>query len=171
MRSLIPSVLAALALVSCQPMPSPGEKTLDPSVKPASATNAAKTEAPSANNPHATDPHAANPHAANPHAADPHAGMTGQAPPGGSPGMGFMPDYNAGEGGLGVADVRPDGPAAKAGLQSGDVITKFAGIPITDVYSYMSALDTVKIGDEVEILVKRGDETKTLKGKVGMSTR
>lgn len=163
MRSLIPSVLAGLVLASCQPMDSKGDKVLAPSARPASAANAAQAPAPA--NPHATNPHATNP------ATDPHAGMTEEAPHGGSPGMGFMPDYNAGEGGLGVADVRPDGPAAKAGLQSGDVITKFAGIPVTDVYSYMSALDTVKIGDEVEIVVKRSGETKTLKGKVGMSTR
>lgn len=160
MRSLIPSVLAALVLASCQPMQHKGEKALDPTMKPASAANAGKTPAPAVANPHATNPH-----------ADPHAGLSGETPPAGSPGMGFMPDYNAGEGGLGVADVRPDGPAAKAGLQAGDVITKFAGIPITDVYSYMSALDTVKVGDEIEIVVKRAGEAKTLKGKVGISTR
>lgn len=158
MRSFLPTLLAALTLASCQPMHTEGEKALDPHKRPAAAPTAGKADAKS-------------PAATNPHATNPHADLGDATPHGGSPGMGFMPDYGGAEGGLGVSDVRPDGPAARAGLQPGDVITKFAGIPITDVHAYMAALDTVKVGDEVEIVVKRGADTKTLKGTVGTSMR
>ncbi|QQE10636.1 trypsin-like peptidase domain-containing protein [Planctomycetota bacterium] len=38
-----------------------------------------------------------------------------------------------GEGGVLVNDVVPDGPAAEAGLQRGDIITKINDVPITDI--------------------------------------
>lgn len=162
MHSSIPCVLAALMLASCQPMQPKDEKALDPKMKPAAAaSSAANADAP------------ANPHAANPHAAttDPHAGLGDHAPPTGSPGLGFMPDYDGGSDGVGVREVRPDGAGARAGLQAGDVIVKFAGIPVADIEEYTAALGTVRVGDKIEILVKRGTESKILKATVGVSNR
>lgn len=156
MRISIPSVLAALALASCQPMQQQGDKSVDPAARPAGTQEAKNAEAAA---PRPADPH-----------ADPHAGLQ-NAPATGSPGMGFMPNYDAGEAGVGVSSVRPGGPAEKAGLKAGDVIVKFAGIPVGDVHEYMAALETVDVGDEIDIVVKRGTETVTLKGKVGVSNR
>lgn len=104
-------------------------------------------------------------------AAAPAAAPVKDHPAAKAPGMGFMPDYNGGGEGMRIADVRPDGAAAKAGIQTGDIITKFANIPIGDVNDYMAALETVKVGDVVDIVIKRGSETKTLKGTVGVSNR
>lgn len=101
-----------------------------------------------------------NPHAVTP--ANPHAG---------SPGMGFMPDYEEGSEGVRVAEVRPGGAADKCGLKSGDVITKFGGLPVRDVHDYMAALGTVKVGDQIQIEIKRGDEAMKLDAQVGVSNR
>ena len=157
MRSAILFLLAGCALTSCQGPKQEGQK----SIAPRAAEPLKKAEAPAVKP--VPDPHA------NPHAAATPSGEV--SPHGGSPGMGFMPDYNEGGEGMKVADVRPDGAAAKVGIMPGDIITKFANIPVGDVHDYMAALETVKVGDEIEIVLKRGTETKVLKGKVGISNR
>jgi S1-C subfamily serine protease len=159
MRSIVLVLFAGLGLASCQGPEPQDRKALDPrAVEPMK-----KADAPASKPLQPAPSHPANPHATAP---------AGESPPsGGSPGMGFMPDYDAGGDGMAIADVRPDGPAAKAGIRAGDVITKFANIPIGDVHDYMAALETVKVGDTVEIVVKRGTETKTLKGTLGVSNR
>jgi len=134
----------------------------------------AKTEAPAVAAPKVIAP--ANPHVgaaadssvvtpANPHAtapANPHAG---------SPGMGFMPNYEESTDGVRVDEVRPGGAAEKCGLKSGDMITKFGGLPVRDVHDYMAALGTVKVGDKIQIEIKRGDEAMKLDAEVGVSNR
>jgi len=109
-----------------------------------------------------------------PHARAPETQRTdapsSEDPPTGSPGMGLMLDYES-SGGLAINDVRPGGPADKAGLKPGDVIIEFGGIEIDNVQDYMNALSTVRIGDQVDIVVKRGGEMKTLKATVGVSLR
>ena len=47
------------------------------------------------------------------------------------------------------------GPAEQAGLQKGDVIIEIAGQTIANIYDYTYALDAVKIGQAVEVLVER----------------
>lgn len=94
-----------------------------------------------------------------------------QAKPTGSPGLNFMPGYGSDVEGVLVENVRPGGAADKAGLAAGDVIVKFAGIKVANVEEYMAALGSVQPGDKVEIVFKRGDETKTVKAEVGVSSR
>lgn len=138
-------------------------KSVDPSARPTPAGGAHPATAPR-DDPHA-DPHA------NPH-TDPHAGADADAEAqGASPGMQFQPEYGDTGDGLGVDVVRPGGAAEQAGIEAGDVIVKFAGFPITNIQDYMQALGKVKVGQEVEIVVRRDDQTKTLKGKVGVSAR
>ncbi|MGB7343692.1 MAG: M28 family peptidase [Pirellulaceae bacterium] len=78
--------------------------------------------------------------------------------------MGTIPDYVAGDiKGLKLSGVAGEGPAAKAGVQGGDIIVQLAGKKIEDIYDYTYAIEALKIGQETEIIVKRGDETLTLK--------
>lgn len=64
--------------------------------------------------------------------------------------------------------VIEDSPAARAGLESGDIITKVNGISIGRSGSLSSLLGEYAPGDTVQLEVLRGDETKTLKLTLGM---
>lgn len=73
--------------------------------------------------------------------------------------LGTIPDYAAGEiKGLKLSGVASDGPAAKAGVQGGDVIVELAGRTIEDIYDYTYAIEALKIGQEVSIIVERDSE-------------
>ena len=78
--------------------------------------------------------------------------------------LGTIPDYVAGDvKGLQLSGVAGKGPAAKAGVKGGDIITKLAGKKIEDIYDYTYAIEALKIGEEIEIVVKRGDKMVALK--------
>ena len=62
-----------------------------------------------------------------------------------------------------LSRVTEGSPAEKAGLLAGDVITKFDGKDVKNYDDMLSGLGKKKPGDEVEIVVKRGSENKTLK--------
>jgi putative serine protease PepD len=65
------------------------------------------------------------------------------------------------EGEGGSAAVTPNGPAAKAGLKAGDVITKFDDTPIDSGPTLIGEIWTHKPGDKVTITYKRdGKESK-----------
>jgi Tol biopolymer transport system component len=73
--------------------------------------------------------------------------------------LGTIPDYAAGEvKGLKLSGVAGEGPAAKAGVKGGDVITELAGRKIEDIYDYTYAIEALKIGEEVSIVVRRDGE-------------
>jgi len=55
-----------------------------------------------------------------------------------------------------VADVTPDGPAAKAGLAKGDLVTGFDSKPITDSRTLPRIVAATPIGKTVNIDVLRG---------------
>ena len=69
--------------------------------------------------------------------------------------LGTIPDYTTEGTGVKLSGVRAEGPADKAGLQGGDVIVEFGGQKITNIYDYTYALDAVKIGEPVEVVVMR----------------
>ncbi len=78
--------------------------------------------------------------------------------------LGTIPDYVAGDiKGLKLSGVAKEGPAAKGGIQGGDIIVELAGRKIEDIYDYTYAIEALKIGEEVDVVVKRGDETITRK--------
>ncbi|QDT09386.1 M28 family peptidase [Planctomycetes bacterium K23_9] len=78
--------------------------------------------------------------------------------------LGTIPDYVAGDiKGLKLSGVAGKGPAAKAGVQGGDIIIKLAGKKIEDIYDYTYAIEALKIGQETEMDVRRGDKVLTLK--------
>jgi Tol biopolymer transport system component len=78
--------------------------------------------------------------------------------------LGTIPDYAQSDDVVGVklSGVRAEGPADKAGLQGGDVIIKFAGQEIKNIYDYTYALGAVKIGEPVEVVVLREGEKVTV---------
>ena len=77
--------------------------------------------------------------------------------------FGTVPDYAEQVEGLKLSAVRRGSPAEKAGLRGGDIITKFGGRSIKNVYDYTYALQDSKPGDEVEVIVQRGNEVVQLK--------
>lgn len=82
-------------------------------------------------------------------------------PAGGSGGGGYgpyfgsIPDFGQTENGVKFSDVRPNSPAAKAGLKAGDVLTQFGDKPIKNLYDFTDALRRSKVGDVVEVKVLR----------------
>jgi Tol biopolymer transport system component len=76
--------------------------------------------------------------------------------------LGTIPDYAQGEVvGVKLSGVIGGGPAAQAGLQGGDVIVELAGRKIENIYDYTYAIEALKIGQPVVIVVQRGSEKLT----------
>lgn len=65
-----------------------------------------------------------------------------------------------------VADVAGGSPAEKAGLQEGDVITKFAGRPVSDVRDLRRRLMDSEVGAKAEIVVYRQGKEMTLNAQL-----
>lgn len=57
-----------------------------------------------------------------------------------------------------VVEVAADSPAAKAGLQSGDVIVSFGGVEITSNRKLVDAVQSHESGDTVQITFWRGSQ-------------
>jgi S1-C subfamily serine protease len=60
--------------------------------------------------------------------------------------------------GVKLSGVRGDSPAEKAGVKDGDVIVEFAGKKSQTFCDYTYALDAVKIGQPVKMIVERAGE-------------
>ncbi|MYV56986.1 trypsin-like peptidase domain-containing protein [Streptomyces sp. SID3212] len=67
----------------------------------------------------------------------------------------------------GTPAVTPDGPAAKAGLKAGDVITKFNDTPIDSGPTLISEIWTHKPGDKVTLTYKRAGKESTVQVTLG----
>ena len=66
-----------------------------------------------------------------------------------------------------ITGITENSPASKAGLKAGDIIAKFDGRPLGEADDLTIVLRNKKPGDEVNLEVKRGDETVTLKLTLG----
>lgn len=77
--------------------------------------------------------------------------------------FGSRPEYDDVVKGVKLSGVTAGSPAEKAGLKAGDVIVSFGGKAVTSVEEYSLILRQFKPGDEVEVVVKRGDQTLTFK--------
>jgi S1-C subfamily serine protease len=78
--------------------------------------------------------------------------------------LGTIPDYADNDRpGVKLSSTRSGSPADKGGLRAGDVIVKFGGKQIRNIYDYTYALDAAKIGQSVEIVVRRDGQEVTLK--------
>jgi C-terminal processing protease CtpA/Prc len=73
--------------------------------------------------------------------------------------LGTIPDYAEGDvKGVKLSGVAATGPAAKAGVKGGDVIVELAGKKIDNIYDYTYAIEALKIGQPVKMVVQRGTE-------------
>ncbi len=72
--------------------------------------------------------------------------------------LGIMPDYMSDVKGLRIDGVKEDNPAAKAGMQKGDIIIQMGELKVKDIYDYMKGLGKYKKGDHVMVKVKRAEE-------------
>jgi serine protease Do len=66
-----------------------------------------------------------------------------------------------------VSEVFKGSAAEKAGLKAGDVITRFDGKDATTAVALLADLQKKKPGDEVTVVVRRGEGTLTFKFAVG----
>jgi Tol biopolymer transport system component len=74
--------------------------------------------------------------------------------------LGTVPDFSQGSEFVGVrlSGVQKGGPAEQAGIQAGDIIVALEGTQIANIYDYQFALQALKIGTAVSIVVQRGEE-------------
>jgi Tol biopolymer transport system component len=78
--------------------------------------------------------------------------------------LGTVPDYSQdGIEGVKLSGVSAIGPAAKAGVIAGDIITKLAGKDIKNIYDYTFVMGVLKIGQETEMEVLRAGKKEVLK--------
>lgn len=75
---------------------------------------------------------------------------------------GSMPDFAFSGEGVRIADLSSDSPAAKGGLQKGDVIIKIGQYKVTTLRDYSEALKNFQPGNVVEVVyVRDAKENKT----------
>ena len=94
-----------------------------------------------------------------------------EKPPGGGgagygPYFGSIPDFGQVENGVKFSDVKPNSPAAKAGLKAGDILVQFGDKPIKNLYDFTDALRRSKVGDVVEVKVMREGQPVTVSVKL-----
>lgn len=65
-----------------------------------------------------------------------------------------------------VSELPEGSPAARAGIEAGDVIVRLGGTEVKEFADLRSILDKRKIGDTVEIEIVRGKEKKTITMKL-----
>jgi serine protease Do len=70
-------------------------------------------------------------------------------------------------GGVLIAKVEEGTPAAKAGLQDGDIIVKFNGKDIPNLSKFRQIVADSKVGDKVQLVVLRDKARKTLNAVIG----
>lgn len=72
--------------------------------------------------------------------------------------LGTVPDYAEEVRGVKLSGVAKNGPAAQAGIRGGDVIVSLAGKKIENIYDYTFAIEALKVGQAVQVIVQRDKE-------------
>jgi hypothetical protein len=80
--------------------------------------------------------------------------------------VGTVPDFASNVDGYKISGVSEGSPAQLAGLQGGDIIISFGGKKISNIYDFTYALGDFVPGDEVDVIVKRGNDEITFKVKL-----
>jgi S1-C subfamily serine protease len=77
--------------------------------------------------------------------------------------LGTVPDYAESDvQGVKLSAVAKGGPADTAGVRGGDVIVKLAGRKIDNIYDYTYAIEALKVGQAVELVVLRNGKNLNL---------
>ena len=77
--------------------------------------------------------------------------------------LGTIPSYGRSDVvGLLLSGVAKGGPAERAGLRADDIIVELAGRKIENVYDYTYAIEALKIGEPVKVVVERDKKRVTL---------
>lgn len=76
--------------------------------------------------------------------------------------LGTIPSYTQETGGVLLQGASAGSPAAKAGIEKGDVLVGMGDIEIDNIYDFTNALRSYRPGETVELRVKRGDEVLNL---------
>ena len=66
------------------------------------------------------------------------------------------------------ADISEGSPAAQAGLQAGDILIEFDGNQMRNLYDFTYALRGKSPGDEVPVVVLRGEQEVRAVVKLGI---
>ena len=77
------------------------------------------------------------------------------------PYFGLVPEFGLPDEGVRLGGVRPGSPAEKAGLQAGDLILRFDGKTVKNLEDFAFILRGKRAGDEVEVVFRRGGETRS----------
>ncbi|RPJ52760.1 MAG: PDZ domain-containing protein, partial [Acidobacteria bacterium] len=74
--------------------------------------------------------------------------------------LGTIPDFGQGSDVVGIklSGVQKGGPAEQAGIKAGDVIVELAGKTVANIYDYQFAMQGLKVGQGVKVVVQRGTE-------------
>jgi len=79
--------------------------------------------------------------------------------------LGIMPSYADSKDGMLIDGVMDNRPAANAGIEQGDVLTKIGKCEVKEVYSYMDCLAKINSGEEHLVTVKRNGKEKVFNVK------
>ncbi len=66
-----------------------------------------------------------------------------------------------------IAEISPDGAAAAAGLQQGDIVTEFNGVPITDSVDLTAQVRAAAAGSDATVTFVRDGKTQTVDVTLG----
>lgn len=61
-----------------------------------------------------------------------------------------------------IVEVLPNSPAARAGLQAGDLVTQIDGEPVENADQVQAKIDTITSGDTIELQVERNGQAQKL---------
>jgi hypothetical protein len=82
--------------------------------------------------------------------------------------FGSIPDFAQGDGdGVRLQGVRDGSPAAKAGVEAGDVIRSMDGKQVQNLQDFTYVLRSLRPGDEVEVVVQRDGQEHRLRATLG----
>ena len=99
--------------------------------------------------------------------APPMSAATTAVTPGYGAYLGTIPDMTDNPGGVRITGVRAGSPAASAGLQRDDIITRIGNMEVPDLQTMTDALRSHRPGDVVEIRIMRDGVEQRLKATLG----